>query len=176
MDIKIYAGYMVDNQRIREWLKVQTDPELAKCFSEGRNVPLVALRRYFRLKKLSKHIGLTGLPYPKGGPGGQDISRWYLVFYRRHGEYRVSLRQFSEWEEYEEQEEDRKYKEILKNIFAGLELTDWTVAAWVGTVGLFYGFSKEVIDGIYERSEIARAERLKREAAGVSSTTSGAST
>ncbi|KAG8747087.1 hypothetical protein FRC10_002503 [Ceratobasidium sp. 414] len=123
---------------------------------------------------MSKHIGLMGIPYPKGGPGGQDTKRWYLMFYRRHEEYRMSLCQFSDWDHYEELEEDQKYKELLKSIFAqgpGLGLTDWTVAAWTGTVGLFHGFSKEVIDGIYERSEIARAERLKNAAAGVSATT-----
>lgn len=57
----------------------------------------------------------------------------------------------------------------------GLKLTDWTLAAWVGNIGLFYDFSQEVTAGICERRE----ERLRLKnaaAAAITATVLGVST
>lgn len=81
------------------------------------------------------------------------------MFYRRNRTYNIPLGRFSDWNNYQEIEADLQCKKLIESL--GLNISGWTTASWVGRKGLFYNFSPEVLDGLVERMEDAKARKVE---------------
>ncbi|KAF8596166.1 hypothetical protein BDV93DRAFT_528221 [Ceratobasidium sp. AG-I] len=156
-----YAGYMITRAKLEEWSNAQQDPKYVECRSLSRTGAFGALRRYLEKNHLSRHIGLELLPFKSNATGGVDLAHWHLMFHRRNGEYSVPLSRFSAWDSHRESDNDVKYKKILEDL--EIEVEPWSVACWVGKIGLFYDFSPEVLAGISNRRKAARAQKENAE-------------
>lgn len=148
------------------------------------------LDAYWEYKKWDRHIGLELLPHAKvrsglpregeltnrvfqGDEGKTNRKRWNLMFYRRKRDYNVPLRRFSDWERYKEHEADLQCKKLIEGL--NLDISAWSVVAWVGHKGLFYNFSPGVVDGITQRMELAKARKAENAEKTVVTTPVGAS-
>jgi hypothetical protein len=79
------------------------------------------------------------------------------MFHRRNGEHSVALSQFSGWDLYQERDRDITFKRIIEDL--GVSVKPWTTVCWVGNIGLYYDFSPQVLAGICERRQVAKAKR-----------------
>jgi hypothetical protein len=58
---------------------------------------------------------------------------------------------------YQERERDIEFKRIIEDL--SISLKPWTTVCWVGNIGLYYDFSPQVLAGICERRQAAKAKR-----------------